>query len=426
MTSGTDPGVHEVFDLSSEFVDRMAALRPTVATYQGIPGHDGKWDDFSPEGGEEIKRFIAGYEKRLAALPKPENRWADLAIKIMAEHLRLERQYYEDGDDMLDLNNIASTFQTIRQVFDISDTSTAEGWSNVIARVETIGTALGGYRKTLEKGLAQGKVVAIRQVKAVIEQSRVQAGPESFFRRLATNLAESGVKDPALAARLDAAIPGACAAYSAFGDWLESTYLPKATPIDAAGRERYARQTRRFLGMNIDPEETYAWGWSQVRSIEAAMREVAEKIKPGATVPEVFELLKTDKARGRDIPDFVRIMTERQMRAWQLDGRHFDIPDPVRKVEVKIAPKGGALGAYYIQPSEDFSRRAPCGIRSRPTRRTTSRCTTTSRPRTTRASPVITCSARSRSTSRTGCRGSIACRSGTRAMARAGRSTPSG
>ena len=358
MTSGTDTGVHEVFDLSSEFVDRMAALRPTVATYQGIPGHDAKWDDYSPAGGEAIKRFVQEYEKRLAALPKAEDRWADLAIRIMAEHLKLERQYFEDGDDVLDLNNIASTFQTIRQVFDIMDTSNAEGWTNLITRVETIGRPLAGYRQTLEKGLAQGRTVSIRQVKAVIEQGRVQAGPESFFRRLPANLEASGVKDAALASRLDAAIPVACAAFGAFADWLESTYLPKANPKDAVGRERYARQTRRFLGMTIDPEETYAWGWTQVRSIENAMRDVAAKIKPGASVPNVFELLKSDKARAaRDIPDFVRIMTERQMRALaELDGKHFDIPDPVRRVEVKIAPRGGALGAYYIQPSEDFSR----------------------------------------------------------------------
>src|SRR4029079_5479905 len=134
-------------------------------------------------------------------------------MKIMAEHLKLERTYYEDGDDMLDLNNIASTFQTIRQVLDLMDTSTAEGWTNLITRVETIGTALGGYQKTLEKGLSRGVVASIRQVKAVIEQRRVQAGPESFFRRLPGNLADSGVKDAALAARLDAAVPVACAAY---------------------------------------------------------------------------------------------------------------------------------------------------------------------------------------------------------------------
>ena len=150
MTSGTDTGVHEVFDLSSEFVDRMAGLRPTVATYQGIAGYDHLWDDFSPTGSAAIRQFIVDYEKRLAALPPASERWAQLAIKIMDEHLKLERMYFDDGDDLLDMNNIASTFQTIRQVFDIMDTSTAGAWANVITRVETIQKPLDGYRKTLE------------------------------------------------------------------------------------------------------------------------------------------------------------------------------------------------------------------------------------------------------------------------------------
>jgi uncharacterized protein (DUF885 family) len=35
---------------------------------------------------------------------------------------------------------------------------------------------------------------------------------------------------------------------------------------------------------------------------------------------------------------------------------HFDIPDPVMRLECKIAPPGGSVGAYYTGPSEDFSR----------------------------------------------------------------------
>jgi uncharacterized protein (DUF885 family) len=110
--------------------------------------------------------------------------------------------------------------------------------------------------------------------------------------------------------------------------------------------------------MTIDPEETYAWGWEQVRSIEREMRQIAATIAPGKAMPEVFRILKEDKARcAADRTEFLRLMTERQTRALaELDGTHFDIPDEIRRVEVKIAPPGGALGAYYIQPSEDFSR----------------------------------------------------------------------
>ena len=40
----------------------------------------------------------------------------------------------------------------------------------------------------------------------------------------------------------------------------------------------------------------------------------------------------------------------------ELDGVHFDIPDPVKRVEAMIAEPGGAAAMYYTGPSEDFSR----------------------------------------------------------------------
>ena len=40
----------------------------------------------------------------------------------------------------------------------------------------------------------------------------------------------------------------------------------------------------------------------------------------------------------------------------EMDGVHFDIPAPVKRVEAMIAPPGGALAMYYTGPSEDFSR----------------------------------------------------------------------
>ncbi len=358
MPPPTDSRVQDVFDLSSEFVDQMAALRPITATFQGIPGHDHAWDELSPAGGEQVRAFVADYDTRLASLPRPEEHWARLAADVMAEHLKLERAWYDDGDDVLDLNNIASTFQSLRQVFDIMDTSSPQGWENIAARLETIERPIAGYREMLDRGRQKRTTVPIRQVRATVEQGRVNAGPDSFFRRLLQSYDKASAGNGALRKRLEAAIPGACEAFGGLADWLERTYLPDATPRDAAGRERYARQTRRFLGMTIDPEETYAWGWEQVRSLERQMREIAHQIKPGARIEEVFELLKSDPARcAKDREDFLRLMSERQYRALKdLDGTHFDIPNEIKKVEVKIAPAGGALGAYYIQPSEDFSR----------------------------------------------------------------------
>jgi uncharacterized protein (DUF885 family) len=39
-----------------------------------------------------------------------------------------------------------------------------------------------------------------------------------------------------------------------------------------------------------------------------------------------------------------------------LDGTHFDLAEPVRRVEAMIAPPGSAAAPYYTRPSQDFSR----------------------------------------------------------------------
>ena len=359
MATGTETGVHEIFDLSSDYLDRMAALKPISATYLGIGGHDHKWDDLTPEGGAALRAFVVATQARVAALPPTEDRWAKLAVGIMNEHLALERSYFDDGDDELDLNNIASTFQNIRQVFDVMNTATPAAWDAIITRVETIGAPLDGYRQTLAQGLAKGRTVAVRQVKAVVEQARVQQGPESFFRRLPDTMKEAGVTDAALVARLD----GRRSARVRRVRRVRRLARARVPPEGAPGRRRRPRalpapdaplpRHRR----SIPRRRTRGAGARSTPSRRRCARSAARSC-PAPSLPQVLELLKTDKSRAaKDRDTFVRLMLERQLRALkELDGTHFDIPEPVRSVEVKIAPPGGALGAYYIQPSEDLSR----------------------------------------------------------------------
>lgn len=95
-----------------------------------------------------------------------------------------------------------------------------------------------------------------------------------------------------------------------------------------------------------------------MRHIRQRMQRVAREIAPDDPLSQVLHLMRTDPARGAaDADEFIRIMTRRQEKALdELQGIHFDVPAEVRGVEVKQAPPGGPLGAYYIPPSEDFSR----------------------------------------------------------------------
>jgi uncharacterized protein (DUF885 family) len=344
------------FVLSDALVDDLAALRPLQATFYGIPGHDHRWDDLSPEGAAHVASRLTAWRERVGALPPQTERWSALAVLVMRDWLDQEISSFSHGDHLIDLNTIASSFQSVRMVFDAMDTSTAAGWEAVAARLEGLAGALEGYRRSLAAGLDAGQVVAARQVRGAVAQGRIHQGERSYFRGLPAAFAASGVRDAALAARIEGAVPGACEAYGAITDWLEASYLPRAKADDGVGRALYLRRMRRWLGATPDPEETYAWGWTEVAGILGEMRRLADTLAPGKTLPEVFALLRRHPA-APDRASFLAVMAERQRRALaELDGTHFDVPAAIRRVEVKEAPPGGVPGAYYLPPSEDLTR----------------------------------------------------------------------
>ncbi|MEZ4295975.1 MAG: DUF885 domain-containing protein [Polyangiaceae bacterium] len=352
------PVFSDPFSLSDALVEEVCALRPIEATFYGIGGYDHLWGDLSPAGSELFAARLSEWRERVKGLPRQEGRWASLAVRVLLDWLDGEIGAVEEREHLVDLNTIASRFQMVSMVFDSMDRSTAAGWENVAARLEGIGEALGGYRQALETGMLAGETVSVRQVRGAVKQGRIHAGEGSFFRRLPAELAGSGLGDAGLARRIEEGVRGACEAYSALSDWLESAYLPAARAEDGVGRARYLRAMRRWLGASPDPEETYAWGWTEVRRVLGEATRVAGEIAPGKTLSEVYEALRTDPERtAPDRASLLSIMAERQQRALkELDGVHFVVPEVIRRIDVREAPPGGPIGAYYLPPSEDFSR----------------------------------------------------------------------
>jgi uncharacterized protein (DUF885 family) len=343
-----------IFSLSDALVDRICALRPMSATFMGVPGHDTRWDDLSPAGVAAWSSLVQETEAALAALPPPKDRWEALAAEVHADWCALERDRVLHGDHLHDLNSIASPFQLVRMVFDVMDTSTQAGWEAVAQRLETLDQPLGGYRELLALGLARGEVVAARQVEAALRQGEVTTADGGFYRGLLQAYTSAPFATATFGERLTAAIDHAVAATRALCAWLRSTYLPAAPRRDGVGHDRYVRAARRFLGATLDPLETYAWGWTEVRSILNQLAALA----PGETVPTMLTRLRQDPAvQAPDAESFLDLMHARQILALAvLDGVYFDVPPPVRQLDVRRAPDNGTRGAYYMAPSEDFSR----------------------------------------------------------------------
>jgi uncharacterized protein (DUF885 family) len=354
MASDTAPS-RPVDSVADRYVEDYAGLDPVAATFFGVPGHDDRLTDLSPAGfaerGALTRRALAD---ATAAVPSDERE--QVAREAFLERLGLEVELDEAHVTASQVSVIASGLHDLRSAFDLMPTEGEQAWTDIDARLAAVPAALEGYRQTLAAEADAGHVSARRQLLAVAEQVRSwtgqRDGADGFFLDLVSGTDVEGMRGP-----LEQHAADASRACADFGRWLESDLAPRAPERDAVGRERYALGSRYFLGATVDLDETYAWGWRELHRIEAEMARTADRIVLGGSVDEAVAALDADPARRiRGKEAFREWMQELATRTLEeMAGTHFDIPEPVRRIECRIAPTDDG-GIYYTGPSEDFTR----------------------------------------------------------------------
>ena len=342
--------------ISERFVEEYAALDPIMATYAGIPGHDHELTDFSPDGfaaREELNR--ASLAAARAARPVDERE--AVARDAFLERLGLQQELADAGFDRAELSVISSPLHDVRQAFDLMPTEGEEAWATIDARLAAIPGVLAGYRRTLTEEAARGHVVARRQYADVAAQVRNWTGQEGEGGNFFTTLVSGSDVVGALRGQLDEHAAAASAAVAELGDFLATELVPQGRDNEAVGRERYALMSRYYLGAAVDLEETYAWGWTELKRLADDMAATSDRIVPGAGVAEAVAALDADPTRrieGKEaFRDWMQALAERTVA--EMADVHFDIPEPIRRIECCIAPTNDG-GIYYTGPSEDFSR----------------------------------------------------------------------
>lgn len=343
--------------IAEGWVDEVAELVPTVATYIGRFEHNGRLEDLSPAGHEARYRATQATLAALeAAEPVDE---VDVVTKAdLAGDLRLSIALYEAGAHLRDLNVIASPPQDLRSVFDLMPTDTVEDWTMISDRLRAVPAALDGYVQTLRAGIEAGVVPARRQVREVVTQIARYTSDTGFFASFAHDAAPAEGHLPASLAKAVSEHAGAArVAYDELAAFLRDELAPVASEHDAVGRELYALHSRRFLGAEIDLDETYEWGVAELARMVAEQEAIANEILPGASVAEAVAFLEQDSARKLHGTDALQAwMQETSDRAVaELGESHFDIPEPIRTLECMIAPTNEG-GIYYTGPTDDFSR----------------------------------------------------------------------
>ena len=341
------PVTNNIFLLADRYVDQLAALQPMLATQMGVPGFDGQWGVQDPSGWQDIGALFKRTLSAIEALPPSDRHREQLGRRVLKDHLSGRVERIEHGHPLQDLNNIASPVQGFRETFDLMPKVSADDWELIASRLSSLHGAVDGYIESLSEGRRRGLAAARRQVEACIEQCRVNSGSGSFFYQLSAGAHDAQVPD-ALQAEVDTGAAAARLAYAHLANYLEDEYLPDSVEADGVGLERYRRASRHFLLTEIDHEAVYHWAWQEVAALRAQMVEVGRQIDPALGFQEIVQLLKT----GADYvvsseAEFLSQMRQCQMDALdQLDGTVFDVPVPIKQIDVQIAPPGTTLGAY--------------------------------------------------------------------------------
>ncbi|OUM45307.1 DUF885 domain-containing protein [Arthrobacter sedimenti] len=343
--------------VATSYYETLLELMPNFATELGIPGHETEYQDYSPAGIDALAGAARDTLRRLDDL-QPADDVDTVTLDAMRERLGLDLEIHESGLRYAELNNIECPAQSIRGIFDLMPTATAEDWGNIAGRMANVPGAIDGYIASLRAGRERGLIAARRQVSIVIEQSTKYAEDGGFFDTLgSTARSDDGDLPDPVQQQLRSGAEAARGAYRSLASFLQDDLLPTAPEKDAVGRQHYALMSRLFLGSAVDLEETYAWGVEELDRVIAEQEAVANEIREGASIEEAIRILNEDPARqlqGTDaLQAWMQDLSDRAVDA--LAEVHFDISDVMRRLECRIAPTNEGV-IYYTGPSDDFSR----------------------------------------------------------------------
>ncbi|CAM4310975.1 DUF885 domain-containing protein [Nocardia ninae] len=343
--------------IADAYVDALAQHNPLVAARLGRHPEDDRLPDLSPAGLDATAALARATLAELDAA-EPSGGFTDAVerrcAKLLRERLTAELAVHDAGEHFRAIRNLASPVHELRELFTLLPTDTEAQWQAVGRRLRRVPTAVGQYRSTLAEGIDRGLQAAPRQVSTVVQQLGEWVGdePGGWFGEFV------GAAPESVRAELASAAVEATAAVSELHDWLRDVYGPKAVGVpDTVGRERYQRWARYWNGADLDLDEAYHWAWEQFHEVDAQMRAEADKVLPGSTPMEAMHWLEAEGQAldgAENARRFLQDLIDKAIN--DLQGTHFDLAEPLLRVESMIAPPGSAAAPYYTEPSLDFTR----------------------------------------------------------------------
>ncbi|MFF8392673.1 DUF885 domain-containing protein [Streptomyces sp. NPDC016172] len=334
-------------DLADRYVDELAFMDPCLAAMMGIAGQEERLTDFGPPAAQARTELARRTLKAVNGTPAVGDA-ERVAAAVLRERLATEVALAEADAYSTLLDTLDGPVQRVRHAVGLLDQGSDTVWEALLARLRAVPGTLAGLRESLEAARRSGRVAPYRQLARNARECR-------DMRKYLAGL-PAGHGDGVLRNVLDEAAAAANEALTGLAAYLSEELAADSPELDALGRDRYQLGVREFLGTRLDLEETYAWGWDELARVRAEMAVAAAQIAPGEPVPAVLAALDRDPRYQMTgtaaFRDWIQELANAAIA--DLDGTHFAIPTPLRRIDCRIASTDGP--ASYLAPSEDLSR----------------------------------------------------------------------
>lgn len=366
-------------------------LNPVVSTYLGgdgaspaLAGTNGRLRDLGPAAVQAELGFLRGVTADLeridAARLSPDARIDRELIRAQAGyviHQLADRAYHQRSVETYTSEPFRGIDWHIQQMADAGGGMLGgePEWRDVVTRTRAVAAYLHMARANLKAGIAAGNLPDRRMVQ--LDGIDACAASADYFGKTLPGLAEKYLGARPFAGSVRSALSEACtsaaSAYTAFADFLRSTYdLREKVDRYAAGEAEYEWRVHNCLRDPRAASRLFAYGAHQVEAYEEKMFRVAAELARSARLP-VTPDHGTDAERRAGVRAVVDHLnkdaprTDAELFAWYRAaadravayGREralFDIPADYR---LDIAPtppvlRSGGGAAYY--PAAPFKK----------------------------------------------------------------------
>src|SRR6266571_5342985 len=273
----------EVDALAKEVVDWYVEWNPIFATYVGIHDHDHRLPSGTREAELEERGRIKDFLRRLEAI---DRKGLSAGKRVDWGNLRnVFRLWIFESEEIGTWQSMPRGAQTVG---DALFPLIMRSFAPLPRRLESITGRLERSPEFLKE--TKGRIRAPIKIWSEISLEATQRLPGFLKVIEATGTEALAGSDRA---RLEEAVAKTGLALDDYARWIASEVLPKSKDKVGIGAAKFRKLVRlRELGLSVD--EIYAVGKKYLRDSKRALVGVANEIKPGASVEEAKEIVKSD------------------------------------------------------------------------------------------------------------------------------------